>query len=200
MSLRLSASGRSLVCSIFCRPMNRWSRRCSAFSRGVGSMITKSLSRLSVLKTAPPQPASNARAIISPVLVTGDDDKKNGFRQCRPQKSISRLGRGDLGMTTALRSGKASAMAAAAFLPSLTLAATVLPAATRSPPPKIRGSDRRIVSGSARGRPLSASRPDNMAVNSAESPAPMASTTMSAGIENSLPGTSTALSGTKRPG
>ena len=39
-----------------------------------------------------------------------------------------------------------------------------------------------------------------MAVSSAEKPVPIASTTMSAGIANSLPGTSTAFCGTKRPG
>ena len=57
-----------------------------------------------------------------------------------------------------------------------------------------------MVVESVTGRPFSASMPLSMAVISVENPVPTASTTISAGIENSLPGTSFAFCGTKRPG
>src|SRR5438034_97222 len=44
----------------------------------------------SVFQTAPPQPASNARSTIDPMLVGGADASQNGFGDAMPAKSTLR--------------------------------------------------------------------------------------------------------------
>ena len=44
----------------------------------------------SVFQTAPPQPASNARATISPVFVIGQLASQNGFGLRMPARSVNR--------------------------------------------------------------------------------------------------------------
>jgi hypothetical protein len=49
-----------------------------------------SRSELRVLNTTPPQPASNARATISALFETGEDESRNGFLKFTPQKSMDK--------------------------------------------------------------------------------------------------------------
>ncbi len=53
-------------------------------------MTISSCSLTRVLVTAPAQPASKARLIISPVVVGGADERIKGFRNLIPQKSTLR--------------------------------------------------------------------------------------------------------------
>jgi hypothetical protein len=47
-------------------------------------------SEFKVLYTTPDQPASKARATISALLDTGEDDNKKGFLNRRPQNSTDK--------------------------------------------------------------------------------------------------------------
>jgi hypothetical protein len=49
-----------------------------------------SRSELRVLNTTPLQPASNARATISALFETGEDESRNGFLKFTPQKFMDK--------------------------------------------------------------------------------------------------------------
>ncbi len=157
-SARLASIGRSLMSSMFEMPTIRRPSRSSEPRREVTFVIGSP----TVFQTAPPQPASKARATISPVLVGGALASQNGLGLRIPAMSTARLTPGaPSGADTALISTRAvtagtpsaAAIERAASFPSWTAFTTSRPPLTRSPPAHTRGLSVRPVAGSTTTRP-----------------------------------------------
>ena len=111
-------------------------------------LVTFVIGSPTVFQTAPPQPASKARATISPVLVGGALASQNGLGLRMPAMSTARLTPGarsgaGIGLISrragATATPSAAAIDAAATLPSWTASTTSRPPLTTSPPAQTRG-------------------------------------------------------------
>ena len=108
-----------------------------------------------VFQTTPPQPASNARATISALLVIGQLASQNGFGLRMPAMSVNRStpGHGGVGGRTGTMRGpprpSASTIERAASLPAWTALTTSAPPLAMSPIAQTFGLPVRPVAGSA---------------------------------------------------
>ena len=108
-----------------------------------------------VFQTTPPQPASKARATISPVFVMGQEASQKGLGPRMPAMSVNRSTPGTVesaGRTEVMRGPprpSASTMDAAASLPAWTACTTSAPPLAMSPMAQTLGSAVRPVAGSA---------------------------------------------------
>ena len=157
-----------------------------------------------VFQTAPPQPASNARITISPLLEMGQLASQNGLGLRMPAMSVNRSTPGTVeaaGLTGTILGPprpRASTMERAASLPACTASTTSAPPLTMSPMAQTRALEVRPVAGSAAalpsrtGTPRAVSRP----LMAAGPSWPTARTTMSSAMSKRSPSVGT---GRRRP-
>ncbi len=135
ISARLSSVGRSLISSMFDRPTRRRPSTSSDPSRDVTLRTWAPM----VFQTTPPQPASNARATMSPLLVIGQLASQNGLGDRIPAMSVNRSTPGTVasaGLTGTIRgppAPRASTIDRAASLPAWTALTTSAPPLVMSP-------------------------------------------------------------------